>query len=107
MNETNQPVFESMGYDSLVSVYGAEAVRRTESLMSSRIREKGNLAIVVLKPGCEDASSMLSAIADVHLRITEEHGVMIVYGIKPRTNMYVVEMDASKGYALPRLTPLV
>nr|MDO8097649.1 gas vesicle protein GvpD [Candidatus Njordarchaeota archaeon] len=107
MNRTSQPVFTTAGYDYLASVYGAEEVNRIIKLAGSRAREKGNLMMLVLKPGYNEVCAMLSAMADVHLKITEEHGGLILYGVKPRTNLHVVEMDASKGYELPKITPIV
>jgi len=44
---------------------------------------------------------------ETHLRLLREHGCLLIYGIKPRTSLYAVEMDISKGYPLPRLTPIV
>ncbi|MEM2593904.1 MAG: hypothetical protein QXV96_03240, partial [Candidatus Bathyarchaeia archaeon] len=63
--------------------------------------------IVLLKPGYPRLAKILSATADIHLKITREHGAVLVYGVKPRTNLHVLEMDASKGYPMPKLTPII
>lgn len=57
--------------------------------------------------GCEDAVKMLSVIADVHLKLVMRHGNLILYGMKPWTNLQVVEMDVTKGHAELKLTPIV
>jgi hypothetical protein len=41
------------------------------------------------------------------MRLTEKFGTVLLYGVKPRTNLYVLEMDVSKGYPMPRLTPII
>jgi len=45
--------------------------------------------------------------ADVHINLIYENGVVLFYGIRPRTSFYVVEMDCSKGYRLPKFTPIL
>jgi len=45
--------------------------------------------------------------AEVHLKLTKERGALLLLGVKPRTGLYVVEPDVSRGYPLPRITPVV
>jgi hypothetical protein len=71
------------------------------------VRSKEGLSILNIKPGYEDAVKMLSATADVHLKLVIRHGNLILYGLKPWTSLQVVEMDVTKGHAEPRLTPIV
>ncbi|MEM3898616.1 MAG: hypothetical protein QXD34_02270 [Candidatus Bathyarchaeia archaeon] len=71
------------------------------------IREYGGLAIILLKPGYPQVAKILSALADVHLKITRKYGTVLVYGIKPRTNLYALEVDTSKSYTMPKLTPII
>jgi len=59
-----------------------------------------------LKPGTPTLSRLVGAIADVHLKVTREHGCLLVYGVKPRTPVYVMELDTSEGYPMPKLTPI-
>ncbi|MEM1508137.1 MAG: hypothetical protein QXN40_08505 [Candidatus Bathyarchaeia archaeon] len=93
MSRTGQPILRISGADMLIDAYG--------------LREIGGLGIVLLKPGYPRLAKILSSIADIHLRITREHGAVLVYGVKPRTSLHVLEMDVSKGYAMPKLTPII
>jgi hypothetical protein len=61
----------------------------------------------VLGGGYPRAVEVLGATADVHLKITRGHGTVLVYGVKPRTNLYILEMDVSEGYPMPKLTPII
>lgn len=106
MNETGQPVMRISGADAILSRYGKDAAMKIWNLDATRIREKESLGILILKPGYTEASKILGAIADIHLKLTGEHGALILYGIKPRTGIHVVEMDVSKGYPLPKLTSI-
>ncbi|MCD6529706.1 hypothetical protein J7L06_05410, partial [Candidatus Bathyarchaeota archaeon] len=74
---------------------------------ATKIRETKGLGIVLLKPGYPSVSKILGSVAEVHLKVTREHGSLIVYGIKPRTGLHVVEMDTSNGYPMPKLTPII
>ena len=107
MATTGQPVLRITGADSLIAYYGKEAAVNIWNIDATRIREKKSLGIVILKPGYADLPKMLSAVADVHLKLTRKYGALIFYGIKPRTNLHIVEMDTSKGVPLPKLTPII
>jgi hypothetical protein len=80
---------------------------RTAVFDAARVREKGNLGIAVLSPGYGAASMVLSELADVYMRLIKKNGALILYGIKPRTILYAVEADTSRGYATPKLTPIL
>ncbi|WXG47240.1 MAG: ATPase domain-containing protein [Candidatus Atabeyarchaeum deiterrae] len=107
MRNTGKPVLRITGGDSLIAFYGADTSARIWNLDAIRLRERGNLGILVLRPASEDLSKTLSAVADVHLRLMRRNGALILRGIKPRTGLHVVELDTSKGYPLPKLTPIV
>jgi hypothetical protein len=106
-NDTGRPLCYMSGYDSLIAHYGTESVVTNANLEATRVRERGELSIGILKPGYEETLDRLSSLVDVHLKLIVEDGVLIVFGVKPRTNLYGVEVDTSKGYPLPRLTPIL
>jgi hypothetical protein len=91
----------------LISAYGLKEALSIWSFDASRIRETRGLGILILKPGYPRLAKILGAIADIHLKITREHGSVLVYGVKPRTNLHVLEMDTSKGHPMPKLTPII
>jgi KaiC/GvpD/RAD55 family RecA-like ATPase len=107
MKETGQPVVVVGGYDSGIATYGMEAMMKTAVIDAARARDRGNLNIVVLRAGYGAASLAIGEMADQHFKLIERSGALILYGIKPRTNLLVVEMDSSKGYPAPKLTPMV
>lgn len=107
MEKTGQPVLRITGADILVDVYGAKEALSILRIDAIKIKETRGLGIVLLKPGYPRLAKILGSIADVRLRVTREHGAVLVYGIKPRTNLYVLEMDTYGGYAAPKLTPVI
>jgi len=107
IESTGQPILHVIGVDTLIDNYGVGETISAIRTYATRVRETSGLGIVLLKPGYPRLAKILSATADIHLRITREHGAVLVYGVKPRTNLHVLEMDASKGYPMPKLTPII
>jgi KaiC/GvpD/RAD55 family RecA-like ATPase len=107
MERTGQPILRVTGADMLISTYGLKEALSVWNFDASRIRETGGLGIIALKPGYPKLAKILASIADVHLKITRECGAPLVYGVKPRTGFYAIEMDVSNGYAMPKLTPII
>jgi len=103
----NGPVLSIVGIASLVNRYGFDQAVRVLNTEATKTRGWGGLTLLLLKPSREDLRRELGAIADAHLKMIREHGVPIIYGLKPRTGLYAVEMDASKGYPMPSLTPIL
>jgi hypothetical protein len=95
------------GADSLASYYDESICRNLLGQDAIWIRKHESLGILILKPGYTKLKTSLSSIASVHLRLLRKHGCLLLYGVKPRTGLYAVEMDVSKGYPLPKLTPIV
>jgi hypothetical protein len=107
MKETGQPLVVIGGYDSGIATYGMDAMMKTAVVDAARARDRGNLNIVVVRAGYGAASLTIGEMADQHFKLVERSGTLILYGIKPRTNLLVVEMDTSKGYPAPKFTPMV
>lgn len=105
--KTKQPTLELIGNDTLEALYGEDLVRRWMPTAAIKTRLEGNLAIGTNKPGSEQLTRKAVNVSEVHLKIVREHGTILLYGMRPRTGLYVLEMDASKGYPLPKLTPMV
>ncbi|MEM3061548.1 MAG: hypothetical protein QW265_03975 [Candidatus Bathyarchaeia archaeon] len=105
--ETGQPSLMILGIDTLITLYGERQCEKILNLGITYTRRFGLSSIAIVKAGLRNLAVRLSPIADVYLRLTREHGCLLLYGIKPRTCFYGVEMDVSKGYPLPKLTPIV
>jgi circadian clock protein KaiC len=104
---TKQPVLYVTEADTLIDAYGEREALWFLRMSFTRTRETGGLSIVLVRPGYSRAAEILGSLAHVHLKMTREHGAVLVYGIKPRTSVYVLEMDTSEGYPMPRLTPII
>jgi len=107
MEKTGQPVLMVNGADMLIDVYGLAGALTYLKACATRARETGGLCVIVLKPGYPRLAKILGSMADVHLRFARRHRVVLVYGVRPTTGLYALEMDVSEGYPMPKLTPMV
>lgn len=94
------------GMDTLVDWYGERGTFTMIRIAANAIRRGRHLGLMVLKPSTPELSRAVASVAEVHLRVAREHGCMLIYGIKPRTPLYVVEVEVSDGYPQLKLTPL-
>jgi len=107
IENTGQPTLHVAGVDTLIDNYGVKGALSSIRIQATRIRERGGLGILLLKPSYPRLAKTLAALVEVHLKITREHGAVLVYGVKPRTNLHVLEMDTSEGYPMPKITPII
>jgi hypothetical protein len=103
---TGKPVLEFLGLDIAEVAIGKDLKGILDRIVTD-IRIEGNLLILASKPEAGEAARYASNMADVHINMIYESGVVLFYGIRPRTSFYVVEMDRSKGYRLPKFTPIL
>jgi hypothetical protein len=95
------------GADMLIDAYGPAGALTYLKACSTRTREVGGLCVIVLKPGYPRLAKILASMADVHLKFVRRHRVVLVYGVRPTTGLYALEMDTSEGYPMPKLTPII
>jgi len=105
--EIGKPLLHIVGIDRLMAHYGMDDAIKIINLSTTMIRENGSLGVFLLKPRYPRASDILNAIVNIHLKMVREHGALLLYGLKPRTRLHFLEMDVSRGYPLPKLTPVV
>jgi len=103
----DQPALVSVSLDAGLSLYGEAQGRRLLDLTASTVRGRASLFLLVGRESPDNLTDKISSIVDFHLKLTREHGSLLLYGVKPRTPLYAVETDTSKGYPIPRLTPIV
>jgi len=107
MERTGQPVLNVEGADMLIDAYGPAGALTYLKACATKAREVGGLCAIILKPGYPRLAKILASMADVHLKFVRRHRVVFVYGVRPTTGLYALEMDTSEGYPMPKLTPII
>ncbi|MEM1539628.1 MAG: ATPase domain-containing protein [Candidatus Bathyarchaeia archaeon] len=105
--ETGQPILLLIGADVFTSLYGEKESEQLLNVIATLTRTTRSVTIVIIKAGQRNLAVKLSAIADVYLRLTRRRGTLLLYGVKPRTGLYTVNIDNSMGYQIPKLTPII
>lgn len=65
-----------------------------------------SLLVLLVRPGSEDLARHSSNISGANLSLTNEQGVILFRGIRPRTQLYALEMNGDGGYPRLRFTPM-
>jgi KaiC/GvpD/RAD55 family RecA-like ATPase len=109
IRQLGPPSLMITGVDTLYTYFGGENLERALNIGVSKARHYRALNLLILKPGIPQPSiyDLCRTVSGIHFRVTREHGVLLFYGVKPRTGHFAVELDLSQGYRLPKLTPIV
>ena len=74
------------------------------SVIANRLGK--DLMIYVSKPSIPEMTKVFADVLSIHFKIEERNGSMILFGKKPKTIIYNIEPDASRGCRV-KLTPIV
>ena len=105
--KTGQPVLEIVGIDTQEARYGEESYKELLSTSSELTRKEGNLTIRITRPGMESLTRRCANVSDVHMKMVELSGAVLIYLEKPRSGLYYMDTDASGGNIRITLSPLV
>ena len=106
IESTQHPPLRFIGVDRVIHYHGPEGALTLANLDVTRTRKLGSLTIWLSKGIYPELLKRLIPLASIHLKLIERNGCLILYGLKPRTDFYFVELDESKGYPIPRLIPI-
>jgi KaiC/GvpD/RAD55 family RecA-like ATPase len=102
----NGPVLIFIGTDTLEYTYGVESAHVTITDIVSDTKV-GNDIILLLATKDQKLSDRISHIVDTHWRLQDIHDSIIIYGIIPRTELFCVSIDVTKGFIEPKFTPIL
>jgi len=103
---TDKPILCVISVDTVITLYSEAEYEKLFNTVGSYVRKFSSTAIFI-KSSRTPWVKGLSSAACIHLKLGREHGSLLLYGVKPRTGLHAVEMDTSRGYPMPRLTPIV
>jgi len=106
--ETGKPVLGTIGYDTLEYTYPDNPAILIQQMveMAKRVRVSGDLRINIVRPAMK-ITPHARYISDIHLKLVEVDGSLCLYGLKPRTGIYNIEVDVKEGYPKTKLTPII
>lgn len=94
--EIKQPILDITSFSTLEYEIGGNTAIKEIGEGIKLIKDGGDLGIGILSPGLTMAQEVKN-MADTHLKIIEMNGSYLLYGVKPKTQMYNASVDVSKG----------
>jgi len=107
VRKSGKPALKIIGMDMIAHYFGEEGAVTLGNLEVSREKYAGGLSLWFGKLIYPEVVKKAIPLSSMHLKLTRRHGCFLLYGMKPRTPLYAVEMDVSNGYPLPKLTPMI
>lgn len=103
---TGHPPLRLIGVDRIIHYHGLGGAITLANLDVTRTRKLGSVTVWLSRGIYPELTRRLKPLASIHLKLVERHGCVLLYGIKPRTDLYFVELDESRGYLVSKLIPV-
>ncbi|MDY6931276.1 MAG: ATPase domain-containing protein [Halobacteriota archaeon] len=110
--ELSPPVLTIIGVDTLEFPYNLRggdklgvAIKELNRHITNT-KTRGNIDIARVDPGLSMTQQLIN-MASTYLKLMSLDGTIILYGIKPETGLFNVDIDTTEGYPELRLTPYV
>jgi len=91
-----------IGIDKLAYLAGEKALKPLV-IAQNYTRSYNSLMFWLVKPIMPWIVERLAPIADMHLKITRKYGCILLYGIKPETPLYAIQLKPGKTPPIPDL----
>ncbi len=102
----NKPILHFIGMDTLEYVKGTESAIKEIFNMSQAIKSSNDVGISAVRTG-QILKDEIINISDYYVKLVSINNVPFIYGIKPRTIYYALEVDLQKGFPNIKLSPMV
>lgn len=104
--DARRPCFTFIGMDIVELISGPSLALKIIPSVMAKLRASEDVSIHMVKPG-GTITQALSDVCDMHLKLVEVNGCMLLYGVRPPTLLNAVTYDYSKGYPQVLLTPIM
>jgi KaiC/GvpD/RAD55 family RecA-like ATPase len=104
--ETEKAVLVTCNWDSIEAGFLPEDVEKIATSQISLSKSSKDLNFGIVKPGLK-ITQKLRNMADINLKIENIMGAIMLYGEKPRTEIFNIGLDARSKHPHLKLTPMV
>ncbi|MHC1596571.1 MAG: hypothetical protein ACXQTO_06970, partial [Candidatus Syntropharchaeales archaeon] len=106
--DTGNPVLNTVGFDVLDYIYNSkDELLKLMSILARSTADASSLTIALGRDSTENVNRYLADISNIHLKLEALSGSIVIYGVKPRTELYYMSLDVSGGYPRVKLDPIV
>ena len=99
------PILDYVGLDTMEYNYGVENIGRVIGMMASRTKTTQNIVLAVAKHG-QKITESVAHMATTHWKFENIDKTLVMYGIVPKTGLYIVEINFEFGYPQVILSPV-
>jgi KaiC/GvpD/RAD55 family RecA-like ATPase len=99
-------IIVALDFDRIVQIYGDDLMLPGLANIGASIRDAGAVTLAVASEQTKLREAFLRT-ADYSVKVESIDDTMIIYGVKPFTNIHGVEFSFDKGYPSLRLTEIV
>ena len=105
MRQYGSPLLDYIGLDSMEYSYGWENIGAVIGQIASVTKTTENVVVAVAKHG-QKITDSVAHMATTHWKFENVDKTLVMYGIVPKTGMYVAQLDFGSGYPQVRLVPI-
>ncbi|MEM2568161.1 MAG: ATPase domain-containing protein [Candidatus Bathyarchaeia archaeon] len=104
--DKKKPVLTIVGYDTLEYIYGARETLKILGEDVARTKNFEDVRINIARPPMETINH-LGALANIHLKVCQINGAVLIYGVKPKTQLHNLEVKVENKIRKIKLKPIV
>ncbi|HID26367.1 MAG TPA: hypothetical protein EYP22_00745 [Methanosarcinales archaeon] len=105
--QTGENVLKIIGYDTMECLFGTDEIAEIIYSQKQKVLSEGDVIITIGRDSTPKTNRKLADASNIHLKLEKHNGTIILYGEKPSTKLYVLEMNVQKGYPDIDLIPIV
>ncbi|VUT27676.1 MAG: GvpD protein [Candidatus Syntrophoarchaeum sp. GoM_oil] len=106
--DTGNPVLNTVGFDVFDYIYKSkDEILKLMSILARSTADASSLTIALGRDSTENINKYLADISNIHIKLEALSGSIVLYGVKPRTELYYLGIDVSAGYPRLTLEPIV
>jgi len=107
MEATGNPILKLVYLDTIDTFLPLEQARRAMEKLAILTKKERGLLLLFSRPGSEKLRQYASNLADLHLKLLNEHGIILFHGVRPQTLLHALEMTNLEEDPKLKLTPLI
>lgn len=100
-----RPCLLEAGVDRLEAVFGHEILGQYFQRGAAMARQGGDIGLLIVKHSTKSNES-LADLCDIHLKLEEIDGALVIYSLKPPSRICHMRYDFSLGFPQVKLTPI-
>ncbi|MEM2122366.1 MAG: ATPase domain-containing protein [Candidatus Bathyarchaeia archaeon] len=93
---TGRSVLSVIGFDTVEYIYGLDEGLKILGFDLSTIRNMGDIRVNLIRPSAKMRAQLVEA-SDIYIILDEVYGSLILYGLKPRTPIYNLDISYRDG----------